>query len=281
MYKTPSVPEPGIPTPRTLATKERELREWESQLNERQELYYTQAGGTELRLKTLEGRIESKEQDLKHLDDQLKAKTATTSAEIKRLDKASADTKARMEAVRDTYMSAKAAQDALNARSKLLDESLAGVKSEIDERKKYQKEQEEVIDTKAREGNEELNRLNREVASFERDKEDLLGQVHSETLKASAVAKQIEARQNDLANLNLRYDEVSKEYRANLTEIKLEVAAAEDQRDRILAETSQQLLDLKAERAEIDATRQVVARQREEVSDEKRKLESLRVQYGM
>jgi chromosome segregation ATPase len=266
---------------RTLATKERELAEWEAQLTKRQDLYDNAASNAELRLKTVEAKIEAGQEELARLSDELTAKTVAHEAAIRTMDMRTSDWEVRAAEARDKYDKAKGLVDELDAHRRKTEENLAELNNEIETRKQYLKDQEEVIDKTIASGNQELNNVNREVAGLEKEREALLGNLHAEGLKVSHLKEEVSDRESDLNRLNLRYDEAAHDYRAKLTEVKLAIAEAEDARDRVLAETSQKLLDLKAERAEIETLRTVVTKQREEVWAEKRRLESMRTQYGL
>lgn len=268
-------------SPRDLARKRRDLEEWEQSLAKRDELYASATEGADNKLKILDSKIASRAEDLANLDRKLDDKRARMESEIAGLEQRVVDAKARA-----TTATAKAndSRDSVHEIEQLRVAStrrLAELDAEIDGRKQYQKDQEATIDQATQDANAELVRLNREVGQLERDHEDLLARIHGNNLHYADLEAKATAQGDDLVRLQTRYEDAAKGYRADLTEIKLSIAEAEDTRDRVVAEADQVMLELKAERAEIETAREVITRQREEIWAEKRRLESMKAVYGL
>lgn len=285
MYPTSS-PQPAPPPvpvlqARKLAAKGRDLQEWEESLTKRQEMYEGAAGSAEVRLKTLTAKVEAKEEELAKLEKKLTSRTKTVSEELQKLDKV-------MERAKEGEKAASQKREvALEKAHKALDQvdtasgRLMGIEREIKDRKAYQQDQETLIDQTAQAGNDKLASINREIKRFEVEQENLLVKIHESTAKVKTLEDDISERGEDLARLDARYEEAAREYRIKLAEVKLAIGEEEIQRDRIVAETDQKLLDLKAERAEIEVAREVITKQREEVMGEKRQLDSMKTMYGL
>ncbi len=244
-------------------------------------MYEGAAGNAEIRLKTLTAKIEAKEDELLKLERKLATRTASVEQELARLDKLKANsldltTEARDGLQRVLDEIKQRGDERVRAATRLKD-----IELEIRQRKAYQAEQEELIDTSVREGNQQLNSIHREIKLAENEREDLLAKTHDNQLQLKRLESMIQERDEALGKLDARYEAAAQNYRTQLSVIKTEISQAEIDRDKINAEADQKLLDLKAERAEIEVAREVVGKQREEVMGEKRKLESMRIMYGL
>lgn len=270
-----------VTTSRDLSRKDRELQEWEDSLAKRQELYDGATGGAEHKLKLLESKIASKEEDLVRLERKLNDKTTGSTTETERLNKVTATARERKDAAQASVTRATEDLSILTTKTVTAQKRLKEVEDEVKARKVYLMEQEELIEKSANEGNNKLQDIGREYKKFELEREELLAKLHTDTTAVARLQSQIEEKEEDMTRLKLRYEDAASEYRQSLTALKLEIAQAQSTLKKTNAETGGKLLELKAERAEIEVAREVVAKQREEVTSEKRRLESLKVMYGM
>lgn len=268
-------------TERELSHKERDLAEWEESLSRRQHLYEEAGSNAEVKFKGLESKIAQRTEDLARLETEMVAKGAenekTMTIILQSRDKAQERKEESERQLEQRQAEVKAVRESL-AR---LQEQLSELESEVKDRKKYQLEQEELIDKSMREGNEELAARHREIKRTEQEREELLTKLHEDSLKSGALETQIGERQDDIVRLTQRYDDAAKEYRAKLVEVKLEIGEVETARDKVVAETNTKLLEIKSERAELEVTREVIRKQKEDIFSEKRRLESMKATYGM
>lgn len=280
--KNPDQYQPQSPTSsRELSRKERDLQEWEDSLTKRQELYDNATDGSEHKLKVLEGRVEAKQEELDALQRKVDAATTKASEEISKLEKQAqtnrdltSEARTGLQRVLDEVK--QRGEEGAAAKVKLKE-----VEAEIKVRQNYRDDQERLIDDSINEGNQELNRINREIKAFDTEREELLTKIHQDKLSIGAAKETLEGLQSDSSRLKQRYDEAAASYRAELVDLKRNIEEKRIERDRIVAETDAKLLEIRSERAELEVTREVTQKQKDDVFAEKRRLESMKATYGL
>jgi chromosome segregation ATPase len=280
--KNPDQYQPQSPTSsRELSRKERDLQEWEDSLAKRQELYDNAGDGAEHKLKVLDGRVQAKQEELDALQRKVDAATVALESDITILDNKFAKAKERLA---DTETSIGTAAESLTVHNNGVNKAktkLKEVEAEIKVRQNYRDDQERLIDDSINEGNQELNRINREIKAFDTEREELLTKIHQDKLSIGAAKETLEGLQSDSSRLKQRYDEAAASYRAELVDLKRNIEEKRIERDRIVAETDAKLLEIRSERAELEVTREVTQKQKDDVFAEKRRLESMKATYGL
>src|SRR5215469_379050 len=266
---------------RQLSAKQAELEDWENRLAKREDMFQNAAGSAEVKLKTLEGKIQARTEELEALDKKLTVRKEAVAHDLDRLNQESERISTRREELRGNMESAEASLQALKDKSKKTDSDLRKMLTEIQQRKLYQNEQEELIEQALGAGNDKLREVNAQIKRFETEREEVLLKIQEGNGRITHVEQQIEDKEQDMVRLTERYQDVAAEYRQELVDLKMQIAEAQTSRDKVMAETDAKLLELRAERAELDIKLEVIQKQMEEVAAEKRRIQSLAVQYGI
>jgi chromosome segregation ATPase len=201
--------------------------------------------------------------------------------EVQRFEKRSGDIQQRYEEAKSSLSAVEATATSIQEQGKKAEANLKDILRQIESNKMYQREQEELLDQAIQAGNERLHEINSQIKRFEQEREDVLAKIHAEGLKIGHLEQQIDTREQDLIRLEERYQDAAAEYRQELANVKMEIAEAQQNRDKVIAETDAKLLELKAERAELEVSREVLLKQQDNLSAEKRRLDSMRAQYGL
>ncbi len=113
------------------------------------------------------------------------------------------------------------------------------INEQIKERKTYLLEQEAVIDNLAKEGNKRLVDLNNGIERLKLEKEQILRDIY--TLKEDRVAKEAAfvVLEHKLEFLQTKYDELAKNLRRSLTDLKAQITVTDNRYKQLLAQSEQ------------------------------------------
>lgn len=265
---------------RELARKDEDLAKWEEQLA-RREAAMDDTTTVSINLKVIEAKIEAKNEELVRLGRTIEQKADRNKEEIRVMDRKAEEADDRYKVSKVTAQKSLELVTELSVKAVEAKKVLIQVEQEIKDRKVYLLEQEELIEKSADEGNNKLQDVGREYKKFELEREELLTKLHADTTASTRLEDIITNQQLAIDNLRQRYEDAAIEYRQKLTDVKMEIATAQDEAKKVSAETDGKLLELRAERAEIEVAREVIVKQKADLVSEKRRLESQRSVYGL
>lgn len=265
---------------RELARKDEDLAKWEEQLA-RREAAMDDTTTVSINLKVIEAKIEAKNEELVRLGRTIEQKADRNKEEIRVMDRKAEEADDRYKVSKVTAQKSLELVTELSVKAVEAKKVLIQVEQEIKDRKVYLLEQEELIEKSADEGNNKLQDVGREYKKFELEREELLTKLHADTTASTRLEDIITNQQLAIDNLRQRYEDAATEYRQKLTDVKMEIATAQDEAKKVSAETDGKLLELRAERAEIEVAREVIVKQKADLVSEKRRLESQRSVYGL
>ncbi len=157
---------------------------------------------------------------------------------------------------------------------KVLKQALDSLKSEIEERKEYQKTQEQLIQDSIQEGNESLKGLQEEYRKYLIKKDETLNDIGDIEAQKDELNKEISSLSLQKRNLEEVYNKTSENYKTTLSSLRIEVDKLTDTYKNMKSQIDAWALKMETENRELETKRKVLETQTENLREEQRYIES-------
>ncbi len=157
---------------------------------------------------------------------------------------------------------------------KVLKQALDSLKSEIEERKEYQKTQEQLIQDSIQEGNESLKGLQEEYRKYLIKKDETLNDIGDIEAQKDELNKEISSLSLQKRNLEEVYNKTSENYKTTLSSLRIEVDKLTDTYKNMKSQIDAWALKMETENRELETKRKVLETQTEKLREEQRYIES-------
>lgn len=157
---------------------------------------------------------------------------------------------------------------------KALKHELDSLKNEIEERRDYQKTQEQLIQDSIQEGNESLKGLQDEYRKYLIKKDEILNEINDIEAQKDELNKEISSLSLQKRNLEEVYAKTSENYKTTLSSLRIEVDKLTDTYKNMKSQIDAWSLKMETENRELDTNKKALEAQTEKLREEQRYIES-------